>query len=340
MNIASVYVEITNRCNLNCASCYNSSGANKVINELSVQTLEKIITIFSEFGLRRLLLSGGEPTLHSEFTKILRLVDKYPHLSFGIVTNGTNPLPELIEYINTKDNVTLQISLDGSSEETNAQARGNGNFAKVIAFAKQITTKNPPPSLKMVLSQRNISDLQNFCTLALRLEFIPEISFLQKSGNSIISWDTQSLSPQQKLATLKFMNNFYVENNINTRLPICIISCPYINVEHNLSLSIKPSGNILPCQSLYDDAYSLSNIHTFTKDEFINNVNHFSKLASTRSNIDYGCTKCLIQEACQKGCIAEAVMLHANPFANDENCEFRKLQFLYHSLPDYFSHNE
>ena len=108
MNIKTVYVEITNRCNLNCATCYNRSGLNRKTSELSFKQIEHIIQSFLPYGLKRFLLSGGEPTLHSEFEKILDLIDTYPQITFGIVTNGTNHNQKLLEFL--KQNIVHKIA--------------------------------------------------------------------------------------------------------------------------------------------------------------------------------------------------------------------------------------
>lgn len=89
MNIKTAYFEITNQCNLNCATCYNRSGINKEHLEISVTKLNESINMLSAYGLERVLISGGEPTLHSDFDNVLELVNESPFLSFGIVTNGT-----------------------------------------------------------------------------------------------------------------------------------------------------------------------------------------------------------------------------------------------------------
>ena len=132
MNVKTVYIEITNRCNLNCRTCYNRSGLNRETKELTVEQIEAIITTLARYGAKRFLLSGGEPSLHSDFHRVLTLIDKYPDYSFGIVTNGTNHDPLLIDYLCTRENVSLQISLDGATDEQNSLTRGAGNFASII----------------------------------------------------------------------------------------------------------------------------------------------------------------------------------------------------------------
>ena len=46
MNIRTVYVEITNQCNLNCRTCYNRSGLNRTRREISAEELRGVMEVF------------------------------------------------------------------------------------------------------------------------------------------------------------------------------------------------------------------------------------------------------------------------------------------------------
>ena len=59
MIVKTLYIEITNLCNLNCATCYNRSGLNCEREEISAAALEQMIADFLPYGLERVLLSGG-----------------------------------------------------------------------------------------------------------------------------------------------------------------------------------------------------------------------------------------------------------------------------------------
>lgn len=328
MNIKTVYAEITNQCNLNCVTCYNRSGLNTKKAELSLGQIENTIKLFIPYGLKRFLFSGGEPTLHSEFEKILDLIDKYPQITFGIVTNGTNPNRKLLEFLNTRDNFKLQISLDGSCEELNAKTRGVGNFNKTVNFAKQIHNTKLAPLLKMVISQSNYSDVENFCDLALSLGFTPELAFIYKSGNGSDGWVSKELTSIQKLKVLKLAERINKEKNADIFLPICTTKCPLVEGLNELSFCIKVDGSIQPCQSLYNEKYTVGNVLSFDEISFLHNMNGISDLAKQRYKLDFGCKKCMLNDICGRGCMAEAANLHNNPLADDGNCEYRKQQFI------------
>ena len=347
MKIKVAYFEILNICNLNCQTCYNSSGfdgEHKEKREISVLQLRQAIETLLPLGLNRVLLSGGEPLLHTDFNGVLglvndylRLVEKYPTLSFGIVTNGTVHNQKLIDMLNTNDRFTLQISLDGSCEEQNAKIRGAGNFKKTIEFAKQIKKKNPKPLLKMVITKDSINDVEPFYRLAVSLGFMPEFAFIYKSGNACEDWKNKALSAQQKLHVLRLMDKLNNELNVKPFMPLCTNTCPYVEDTDSMSVCIKTNGTIQPCQALYDDAHSIGNIFDFNLSNFENKVKSFAELAKKRTQQDYGCLKCPLKTNCGKGCLAEAVNLHGNPLGNDMGCEFRKMQLWGYDLKEALS---
>lgn len=340
MKIQSLYIEITNQCNLNCRTCYNRSGYNRQRRELSACQIEQIITLFLPYGLQRVLLSGGEPTLHTEFDSILDLADRYPQLTFAIATNGTNASQKLIDCLNTRKNLSLQVSLDGSDEEQNAAIRGTGHFEEVISFARQIHSPCSKPLLKMVVSRSNIADVENFCNLALSIGFTPELAFLYRSGNGLEHWESRKLSPQQKLQVLKLIDRINATQNADIFLPLCTDSCPFTGDNPNLSLCIKTDGSIQPCQMLYDSTFTLGNVLSFDEPSFWDKLSALSDLARKRLSRDYGCAKCLLNGHCGKGCMAEAFQLHGNPLAADDSCSYRKLQLLYHDINPQLLRNE
>lgn len=332
MNVKTVYVEIVNLCNLNCKTCYNRSGLNKERRELSYAQLERILLTFIPLGLKRFLLSGGEPSLHSEFDEILELPRRYPHISFGIVTNGNHHHQKLIDTVNRCSNLSLQISLDGSCEEVNRLTRGESHFAKAVDFARCIHKSDPKPLLKMVVSQQNLHDVEAFCDLALSLGFVPEFAFIYKGGNGSDDWETKCVSPQQKMQVLRLAERINAEKHTAIFLPQCTFGCPFIDGLHDLSLCIKADGSIQPCQSIYSERYTVGNALDFQPQEFEKRMQAIADIAKQRLSTDYGCDTCLLRGACDKGCMAEAINLSDDPLASDGACEWRKLQFIHQHL--------
>lgn len=328
MNVETVYIEITNRCNFNCRTCYNRSGLNHETVEISTDGIKDIIALFSSYGAKRFLFSGGEPTLHSEFDRILDIIESRTDLSFGLVTNGSSRNPKLIDFLNRAQNVTLQISLDGSNEEENAKTRGAGHFGMVLRFVNMIKNPALKPLLKMVVSQSNLHDAENFYRLAVSLGCIPEFAFIYRSGNAQSGWEDKAVSPLNKLKLLKLIDNLNEEYGISAFLPFCTSTCPFTNSDSKMSVAIKSDGSIQPCQTLYSNEFSLGNAFSFNRSEFEANLQKLIALAKMRTSLDFGCVKCMLKEACGRGCMAEAFNITGNPLGDDGGCAFRKMQFI------------
>lgn len=323
MKIQTAYVEITNRCNLNCMTCYNRSGLNHVTKEMSPEQLEYIYLRFRPYGMRRLLISGGEPSLHSCFHEILALADKYPELTLGIVTNGTNCDSVLIDSLNTKPNMELQISLDGASEEINRKIRGTGNFEKTLTFAKQITMREKP-RLKMVISKYNLEDVKPFYSLALSLGFQPEYAFIYRSGNACDNWEDKLLSTHDKIHVLKLLDKLNKELDGDAFLPRCTSTCPFAEGSPDLSISIHVNGIMQPCQMLCDPLYSIGNAFSDDDDTLFSELENTMIIAKQRISTDYGCEKCFLKSVCGHGCMGAASVLTGDPLGDDGECSYRK----------------
>ena len=57
---------VTSRCNLSCAHCYNDAGKRHTGPELSTDAAKGLIDQVAELGSPVLVLSGGEPILRGD----------------------------------------------------------------------------------------------------------------------------------------------------------------------------------------------------------------------------------------------------------------------------------
>ncbi len=328
MNISSAYIEITNICNLDCRTCYNRSGKNHARQELSFSNFVQIVErLVHDFGCNRILLSGGEPTLHTEFEQILNYL-LASDLGVGIVTNGTTNCEALREAYHSHPKLTLQVSLDGSCDEINTQTRGHGNFDKAVNFLSQLNCPDNPPILKMVISQNNLHDVEAYYRFARSLGCMPDYSFINGMGNATDAWDSLELTAQQKLSVLRTLDRLNQEYNISVSLPLCTSQCPFSDPDQPLSVLVKSDGMMLPCQILYDNTYALGNLLSDPTSVIAQNHLKLAELARKREAHDAKCHKCLVRVQCRKGCMALALMKNQDPTADDGECDFRKLQLL------------
>jgi radical SAM protein with 4Fe4S-binding SPASM domain len=147
-------LQITNKCNLTCKHCYinpspppfNSTsvkGENRVFqgskkrlpeklfNELSVKQIKIILEEFEHIQGLRLLITGGEPILHSKFEEINEMLPQF-FLRKVLFTNGILLSKKKMKKLNVNE---IQISIDGL-EDAHDALRGKGTYRLAMKAVK------------------------------------------------------------------------------------------------------------------------------------------------------------------------------------------------------------
>ena len=136
---ASVVIEPTDRCNLNCPGCYARSTREG--SDLSYQTVKYIIEECRAMGISLVTLSGGEPFLREKEDRVItRLAGEFPNLGFLVYTNGLSIDEEIAERLGKLGNVFPAISVEGFEEETDHR-RGRGVFRRT-SVARRFLAEN------------------------------------------------------------------------------------------------------------------------------------------------------------------------------------------------------
>ena len=125
-----IYIEITNKCNLNCTFC---SPLKRELKEMSVEEFSLIISKIKPYTDYIYLHVKGEPLLHSHLDEILSICDK-ENIKVNITTNGTL-LKEKFNIINNH-NCIRQINISLHSENNY-----KNYFENVFDISKQLCGK-------------------------------------------------------------------------------------------------------------------------------------------------------------------------------------------------------
>lgn len=104
-----IYIEITNKCNLNCSFC---SKSNKRKKEMSTDQFEYILKEINNYTDYIYLHVKGEPLIHSYFKDILSISKKY-NKQVNITTNGTLLKSKVKDIVTS--NVVRQINISMQS---------------------------------------------------------------------------------------------------------------------------------------------------------------------------------------------------------------------------------
>jgi len=177
-NPDQIILEPTNHCNLRCRACIN--GVGKMRRKKGYMSYENYQQIMRKNGkyIRWLDLSGiGEPLLHKDIIKFIKLAKEHGIPTVQLDTNGNFHLTEqkAEELVGSGLDV-ITVSLDGITKETYLKNRIGGNIDKVINFVKIIAqTKDRFKSLKpkilvqLIMMRHNVKELERFKQLSAKI---------------------------------------------------------------------------------------------------------------------------------------------------------------------------
>lgn len=134
-----------------------------------METVEKILCNAGAFGFEHLSFTGGEPTTHSSFFKILEMVSEAGY-KFSFVSNGFNFTRIYERLLPFRDKLRgITFSLDGADEEAHDRLRGKGSYRKVMQAISICMVKDIPFNFNSVIVSYNHNGLEDMATLAAKL---------------------------------------------------------------------------------------------------------------------------------------------------------------------------
>lgn len=160
-------IELTDGCNLACRHCYRWSSPAQG-HRLPTERILTLLEEMREAGVTSVELTGGEPTFHPDFDRIMLRCAQVFDLT-AILTNGTLLGPERIELLcKHADRVVLQLDLDGSTAELHEGLRGlPGSFARALKGLRDLSASSIPVRVAMTVYPGNLHSVRDTCQLAM-----------------------------------------------------------------------------------------------------------------------------------------------------------------------------
>ncbi|KON27270.1 hypothetical protein AC481_05315 [miscellaneous Crenarchaeota group archaeon SMTZ-80] len=116
--IYHIRVSITQKCDLNCFYCHKE-GQDKATIEMTPKEIYKIIEIASGFDITKVKITGGEPLLRSDLSKIVHLISKIGTIEdISLVTNARNLTYERALKLKNSGLTRININLPSLNEIT------------------------------------------------------------------------------------------------------------------------------------------------------------------------------------------------------------------------------
>lgn len=176
-----VYVEVTNQCNLNCATCIRNVW-DVEYGRMADETFERILSGLQACSPKPDIFFGGygEPLSHPHILTMIEQAKAQGH-HVSLITNGILLNQETARQLTELKLDMLWISLDGATPECYADVRLSDLLPTVLENLKQFQLQKhlrfgdsswsgyPKLGIAFVAMQRNIQDLEAVIKLGARL---------------------------------------------------------------------------------------------------------------------------------------------------------------------------
>lgn len=150
---------ITRTCNLRCIHCYSDSDRKAYQGELNLFECRGVIDDLADFGIPGLLLSGGEPMVHTHFWDIAEYA-RSKGLRLTLSTNGTMIDESNAARLKELDFAYVGISLDGIGPVHDLFRRTPGAYDKAVAAFRNLRKVNQKTGLRFTLTKHNASNIE------------------------------------------------------------------------------------------------------------------------------------------------------------------------------------
>lgn len=121
--ISYLRLSLTDRCNFRCSYCA-PLGQEQREDPLTRAEVARLVSIFARLGVRRVRLTGGEPTLRRDLVEIVAAVGATPGIEEIALTTNGQALAELAAPLRAAGVTRVNVSLDSLRPATLARIAG------------------------------------------------------------------------------------------------------------------------------------------------------------------------------------------------------------------------
>jgi uncharacterized radical SAM superfamily Fe-S cluster-containing enzyme len=275
-------IEVTDRCNLSCPTCYASSspthGRHRTLEEIE-RMLDAIVASEGEPDVVQ--LSGGEPTIHPDFFKILDLAKTKPIKHLMVNTNGiriANDIGFAEQLATYMPDFEVYLQFDSFKPEALVQLRGK-DLTDIRKKALEHLNRFNLSTTLVVTLQRGLNDdeIGSIIEYALQQPCVRGVTFqpTQITGR-LENFDpaTGRLTPTEVRRKILEQTNIFQPNDL--------IPVPCNPDALTMAYALKLAGQVQPLTRLIDPEVLLNsskNTIVYEQDEVLHS--YVMKMFST-----------------------------------------------------------
>ncbi|MDX2090189.1 MAG: GTP 3',8-cyclase MoaA [Kofleriaceae bacterium] len=131
-------ISVTDRCNYRCSYCMPEELGSQLSFAprsavLSFEELERLVTVFARLGVRKLRLTGGEPTVRKGIVDLVARLRRVAGIDQVVMTSNGHLLDELAAPLAAAGLSAVNVSLDTLDPGRFTRITGRGDLARVLA---------------------------------------------------------------------------------------------------------------------------------------------------------------------------------------------------------------
>lgn len=338
--LKSVKLNVSHSCNLKCPYCYASQGTFGNNHLMSMETAQKIGDVIEKElpNLENIIFFGGEPTLNPDIIEYF--CHRFESKNFLMQTNGVLLNEErLINLIKNFD-IKLTLSIDGfkkyhdlnrithDNKPTYDLIKKNVLFLNTLDIWIQTIEATLPESVISKYGRQKIVDnlYKDFKCYNIIIHNIMDLNLAERKNNIK---DNTSLFDKEIFDQLISDKPYLISDEnllaISPFLSYDTISEYFCSAGREI-ISIDPQGDIWPCHLMVLSDYKLSNVYSFDKKTFTDEV----KRLHEHNKLNNKCSSCIAHYYCHR-CLKVFSDDHNQCTKKIENTK-RALEFLSQNL--------
>jgi radical SAM protein with 4Fe4S-binding SPASM domain len=299
-DLAFLFLELTPACNNRCPGCSNVFTTRRVEAPLSggewIDLIERI-----QPRVRWLKLTGGEPTLHPEFGKIVTFLNQ-SGIPFRLLTNGRWPnfSQTLALLVESPMLESLLISLHGPDNQSHEAFTGvPGSFDDAVSAVSHAAEAQLKAATSTVITRYNWNRVEEIAQFA-SSRGADHVAFNRYIGPPLPDLEATAEQGISALREVEHLISQGAQIRFGTPVPQCLFPNSTMPcLAGRAFITVDPWGRVRPCNhaplivgNLFQD--SLEGI--------------LPRLVKWHTGIPEVCNNCNLREVCGAGCRAETML--------------------------------
>lgn len=341
--------EITYRCPLHCAFCYNPTDyITHTQNEIGTEQWLKVLREARKMGALQLGISGGEPLLRDDIEELVAEAGSLGYYS-NLITSGVGLTEKRIAEFKRGGLDHIQLSMHDITKEINNFITDTNTFELKKKVAAMIKGHDYPMVLNVVIHRYNIEHIGAILDMAEQLgaDFV-ELANTQYYGWSLIN-RSQLMPTREQLEKAEKITNKFRER-VGNKMKVFFVVPDYfsdrpkkcMNGWGEVFMIVTANGDVLPCHSARVlPGLSFPNVKEHGLEWAWNESPAFNKYRGD-SWMKEPCRTCPEKEKDLGGCRCQAFLLTGDAESADPVCSMspghgvilQAIEDARHSLPE------